>query len=50
MFGVDWENVGYAGTFVVGAVVGIIATLRLARVLAQFFTELRHRDEQTPDD
>jgi len=33
----DWANLAYAGAFVVGLLVGSIVTIRLAKVIADFF-------------
>jgi hypothetical protein len=42
---VDWNAVTIAGAFGVGAIVGTVVVLRLARVMAQFFGELRDRPD-----
>jgi preprotein translocase subunit SecD len=39
---VDWANLGYAGTFIVGALVGVITTIRLSKVIVEFFRDVRH--------
>jgi hypothetical protein len=43
----DWASLGLVGTFAVGAAFGVVMTLRLAKVLAQFFTDQirRHPDD-----
>ena len=33
MLAVEWTNLGYAGTFLAGVLVGILVTIRLAKVL-----------------
>jgi hypothetical protein len=43
VFAVEWSNLGYAGTFVVGILVGVVLAIRLAKVLAQFFGDLRDK-------
>ena len=49
MAAVDWGALGLVGTFAVGCAFGVVVTLRLAKVLAQFFTDqLRKRPH--PDD
>lgn len=46
MLAVTWANLGYAGAFIFGLLVGTIATIRLAKVIAEFFAGLRrHHDE-----
>lgn len=47
MFAVDWSSVTLAGAFVLGAVFGTFATLRVMRaVLGVFRREIRgHRDD-----
>jgi hypothetical protein len=45
VFAVAWDAVTIAGAFGVGTVVGTIVVLRLARVMAQFFGELRDRHD-----
>ena len=50
MLGVDWGALGLVGAFAVGSAFGVIVTLRLAKVLAAFFTDLienrRHPDDR----
>ena len=46
--GVDWANLGYAGTFVVGLLAGVIVTIRLAKVIAQYLVDLRRHDGDKP--
>jgi hypothetical protein len=43
---VDWGVVTAAGAFIVGAVLGAFATLRVAKVIAAFLAELRDRDRE----
>jgi hypothetical protein len=45
VLGVDWGAVTIAGAFGVGTVVGAVVVLRLARVMAAFFGELRDRHD-----
>ena len=46
---VDWGAIGLVGAFVVGATFGVVLTLRLAKILAQFFADqLRRRDPPAP--
>ena len=37
MFGVEWENVHLAGAFVIGAILGTLATIRVMRAVLQTF-------------
>ena len=41
MLAFDWASLGLVGVFVVGAAFGVVMTLRLAKVLAQYLTDLR---------
>jgi hypothetical protein len=41
---VDWANFAYAGAFVLGALTGSIVTVRLSKVIADFFKGQRDRD------
>lgn len=46
---VDWGAVTLLGAFVVGATFGTVLTLRLAKILAQFFADqLRRREPPAP--
>lgn len=49
MVGADWANLTVAGAFVVGALVGAVATLRLVKVLAAYLSDLAHRKPPHPD-
>lgn len=49
MWAFDWASLGLVGTFAVGAAFGVIATLRLAKILATFFTD-QLRKGPHPDD
>lgn len=33
----EWSNLGYAGAFLLGTLVGVVTTIRLAKVIADFF-------------
>lgn len=44
MAAVDWQNIGYAGTFVFGILTGVVVTVRLARVLSDFLRSERDKD------
>jgi hypothetical protein len=48
VFGVQWQNLGYAGTFVVGLLAGVIVSIRLAKVIAGYLVDLRKRDRDEP--
>ena len=37
MLGVEWENVHLAGAFVLGAILGTLATIRIMRAVLQTF-------------
>ena len=50
MVGVDWENVGYAGAFAIGAVFGAVAAIRLTRSLLDVVMHVRRRAEREPPD
>ena len=50
MVAVDWHSLGYAGTFVFGILVGIIIMIRLAKVLAELFHDLRAKYLRRDDD
>ena len=41
MLAVDWANFAYAGAFVLGLLTGSIVTMRLSKVLAEFFRQQR---------
>lgn len=43
--GVEWQNLGYAGTFVVGLLAGVIVSIRLAKVIANYLIDLRRHDK-----
>jgi hypothetical protein len=45
VIGVDWENVGYAGSFVLGSLFGAIAAVRLTRSLLEVVIRVRRRVE-----
>lgn len=40
---VDWSNLTVAGAFILGAVLGAVATLRLARAIISLFDDARRR-------
>lgn len=42
--GADWDNVGLAGAFVVGAVLATIATIRIVRVVSSTLRDERRKD------
>jgi len=49
----DWSALEIAGAFVVGAVLGALAVIRVARVLVNLFESDPHpprRDPPAPDD
>lgn len=51
MLGVEWENVNLAGAFVLGAVLGTLATIRVMRAVLQTFSRyspLRGAKEPPP--
>ncbi len=50
MSSVDWENVGYAGAFVVGALFGAVAAIRLTRSLLDVVLHVRRRAESDDAD
>jgi hypothetical protein len=39
---VEWSNLGYAGAFAFGLIVGVVLTTRLSKVLADFFRAERN--------
>jgi hypothetical protein len=43
VLGVDWENVNLAGAFVLGAVLGTLATIRVMRAVLQTFSRYSPR-------
>jgi hypothetical protein len=43
VLGVDWAAVTIAGAFGIGTIVGALLTIRLAKVLADFFRRERDR-------
>jgi uncharacterized protein (DUF2062 family) len=43
----DWSSVEPAGAFLVGAILGVIATLRLTRTVSTFWR--REREQQNHD-
>lgn len=43
MFAVEWENVHLAGAFVIGAVLGTLATIRVMRAVLQTFSRYSPR-------
>jgi hypothetical protein len=46
---VDWDVVTAAGAFIAGATLGAFATIRVAKLLAAFFGDLRDRhDKEAP--
>jgi len=46
---VDWENVNLAGAFVLGAVMGTLATIRVMRAVLQTFSRFGlRRDAKEP--
>ena len=45
---VDWNSVAVAGAFVIGAIAGTIATMRVMRITILFLREMRNKDED-PD-
>jgi hypothetical protein len=46
---VDWNVVTAAGAFILGASLGTLATIRIAKVVATFLTDLRDRhDKEAP--
>ena len=44
MFAFDWTNLAAAGAFVAGVAAGSIITIRLAKVIAAYLTELRNEN------
>ena len=48
MFAVDWTAIGFAGTFVVGALAGVIVTIRLSKVLIEWLREDDHEHRGGP--
>jgi len=48
VLGVEWENVHLAGAFVLGAVLGAFATIRIMRAVLQTFSRYRFRDAKEP--
>lgn len=51
MLGVNWDAIGFAGTFVLGLMVGLILTIRLSKVIADLFRSIRDqvRADDRPD-
>ena len=45
MAGADWSTLTVPGAFVVGAVLGAVAVLRVGRIVVDY---LRRRDDVTP--
>ena len=43
MLAVDWENVNLAGAFVLGAILGVLATIRVMRAVLQTFNRYSPR-------
>lgn len=41
----DWSTLTVAGAFAAGAVVGVAATIRLAKVVAAYLTDLRKESD-----
>lgn len=39
MLGVEWSNVHLAGAFIIGAVFGTVATLRIVRYVTNYFSK-----------
>jgi hypothetical protein len=43
VLGVEWENVNLAGAFVLGAILGVLATIRVMRAVLQTFNRYAPR-------
>ena len=41
---VDWANLHVAGAFILGAVLGAVAVLRLTRIVAEFLRRTERRN------
>jgi hypothetical protein len=41
----DWANLAAAGAFVAGLAVGVLVTIRLAKVLAGYLIDLRKQND-----
>ena len=50
MLAVDWEHLTIAGAFIVGTGAGALVTVKLAKVLAEFYAHRVGRgDDRGPD-
>ena len=49
MLAFDWANLAAAGAFVAGLAAGSIITIRLAKVIAQYLTDLRKESDHDRD-
>jgi hypothetical protein len=43
--GIDWTQLGLVGTFAAGVLVGAVITLRLGRIVVEYFKSQQHRDD-----
>ena len=44
MFAADWSNLGYAGAFIGGAIVGGIAVARITRMVMDWLKDQSRRE------
>ena len=44
----DWTNLGIAGAFVVGTIVGAVAAIRLTRIILEHLRDDERRDDGPP--
>ena len=48
--GVDWDNLTIAGAFIIGTAAGALVTIKLAKVLAEFYAHrIADDDADDPD-
>jgi hypothetical protein len=47
---VNWSELELAGAFVIGASLGAVVTIRVAKVVAGFLAGLQHRPRRPDDD
>jgi hypothetical protein len=50
VLGVEWANLGYVGAFLVGAFFSAVVILRLARIIAQYLSELGRKEPPNEPD
>ena len=45
MLAITWSDLVAGGFFIAGIGVGVIITIRVAKVVAGFLTDIRHKDD-----